>query len=439
MGKLTRCARMVSLLALACSCGNATGASSASEAGGPGSANGGSASGGSASGGSASGGSAPGSGGRSGESTKQCQTVDGKLSYGPIGEPKPLPLPLPLDECSECGTPAAYGFRTSAGFGFVWQARAKSSAPGPNLYSLTVGPDFEGGEAQALSQTVKFGVDVAVAPNGFVATTCLPESKPEWIQLNGALAVAGSAKLVAPNAPCKNTPSTPSIVWTGAGYLTAFTDARGLVVASLDETGALIGEQILSAGVAEAVLTRFSKNGDRVLVVFNEEQSGPGLYRVLDLHGTPLGAVQPVLTDHHLTHLAIAPSGDGWLLASDSWITNVSGVLLTEISRDGLVGRQNRRNGGYPMFLGLTPSAYDGFLLVSQTYSGGQYGEDEWRVTLLDRAGEAAYSEYKSRDKSKTWPLGTVTDPLRDLVIQERVLDGSTTPSVVVQEYGCLE
>jgi hypothetical protein len=360
--------------------------------------------------------------------------VDGRLAYGPIGEPRPLPLPI--TECSECSVPSAHGFRTSAGFGFVWQARANSSSQGPTLFSLTVGPDFEGGAPKEISATVSNSVDVAVAPNGFVATTCLPDSKAEWIRLNSEFDVVGGAKLVAPNASCKK---APGIVWTGAGYLTAFTDSRGLGVAWLDEQGAVVGEQILVAGGDEPAIARFSKNGDRVLVVFDQGNAGPGLYSVLDLHGTPLGKVEPLLdTDSSITYLAIAPRGDGWLVASDSWRTNVNGVLLTEISRDGLVGRQNRRSGGYPMFLGLTPSAYDGFLLVSQTYSGGQYGEDEWQISLLDRAGEAAYLEYKPREKSLTWPLGIVSDPLRDLVIEERVLEG-TKPALVVQEYGCLE
>jgi len=344
---------------------------------------------------------------------------------------------LPVNECSGCSDAAAYGFRTSAGYGFVWQTHANSSAPGPNLYSLTVGPDFEGGEPEQISQSVMSSVDVAVTPNGFVATSCLPESKPEWIQLNGDLDIAGGATLVAPNAPCKK---APSIVWTGEGYLTGFTDSRGLVGALLDEQGTMLREEILSAAVAGPVLARFSKNGDRVLVVFSEQNSSRGSYRVLDLRGIPSGDVQPVLEidDARTTLFAIAPSGDGWLVASDTRVTNVSGVLLTEISRDGLVGQQSRRSGGYPMFLGLGPSAYNGFVLVGQTYSGGQYGADEWQVALLEGAGELPYAQSKSRDTSKTWPIGIVTDPLRDLVIEERVLDGST-PSAVVQEYGCLE
>src|SRR4051794_21884965 len=83
------------------------------------------------------------------------------------------------------------------------------------------------------------------------------------------------------------------------------------------------------------------------------------------------------------------------------------------------------RSSGYPMFLGLTPSAYGGSLLVVQAYSGGQYGEDEWQIRLIDGAAELAYSELSPRVRSKTWPLGIVSDPLRDLVIEERVLDGS--------------
>jgi len=344
---------------------------------------------------------------------------------------------LPVVECSECSGTGAYGFRTSAGYGFVWQTRANSSALGPNLYSLTVGPDFEGGEAKEISQTVMSDVDVAVAPNGFVATTCMPESKPEWIQLNGDLAVADGAKLVAPNAPCK---STPSIVWTGEGYLTAFTDSRGLVVALLDEQGAVVGETLLSADLDEPVLVRFSKNGDRVLVVFGESNPHGGLYRVLDLRGAPSGDVQPLVkTDSWMRQFAIAPSGDGWLVASDSSNTNVNGVLLTELSRDGVVERQIRRSGGYPMFLALAPSAYNGFVLVSQTYSGGQYGEDDWQVALVEGAGERPYPQSEQRDTSKTWPIGIVTDPLRDLVIEERVLDDSKPTAAVVQEYGCLE
>lgn len=374
----------------------------------------------------------------------QCETVDGQLAYGPIGERWTLPLETGSSgECATCGAVQddIFGFRSAAGYGFVWRLGFDSSAPGPNLFSTNLGPTFLGGATQALLAE-NSAVDLQVVPalGGFVAATCSPESEPEWIRLNGELAVAGAPTPVAPDAPCGA--YAPSIVWTGEGYLTSFTDSRGLVVASLDEQGTLVGEEVLSEQIFESPLTRFSKNGDRVLFVFNQGSvgsGGRGFYGVLDLQGTPLGEVQPIgKEDSNLRYVAIAPSGDGWLVASDSWVTNENGTLLTTIAGDGAALRADRSFSGHVMFLGLTPSAYGGSLLIAQVDTGGQFGVLEKQIALIDDAGEVAYSEAANLDDSGFWPLGAVIDPLRDLVI-ERPVGDDAVGVMTVQEYGCLE
>ena len=384
------------------------------------------------------GGGAGGGGGASTRATKQCPMLHGQLAYGPIGEPQPLPLTVgSFAGCPRCvGARDIFGFRTAPGYGFVWRVGFDPNGPGPNLFNWTADPDFKGGEPLPLvAENTANDLAVVPAPNGFVAATCSLNSELQWIELNHDLDVAGGSSVVVPDAPCSR-----SIFWTGKVYVTAFADSRGLVLASLDEQGALVEEKILSAGAEEPVVTSFSKNGDRVLFVFSKNRKR-AWYVVLDLRGAPLGAAQPFGEESSfVSSLALVPAGDGWWVASDGMVTNETGAQLTGISRDGLVWRERRVLSGFAQPSGFTPSAYGGSLLVATMDSGGEYGALFNLTALIDDAGEVVYTESKQLDgfDFDGSIQGVVIDALRDLVIRPLPLEGSER-TIVVQEYGCLD
>jgi len=424
-------------VALVCSCSGTPGTGDEAS-GGAGPASGGSASGGSASGGSGpasggagsggagSGGTGQGTGGDGGGTTTQCATIDGVLAYGPIGERHPLSV--------EGGD--IVGFPTSAGYGLVWRAGYDAEAPSPNLFGTNVDLDFQGGTPQAIpAGNTAAALDVVPAPGGgFVAATCSPESEPEWIRLSADLLAPAPSTLAPPDVPCT---IAPHLVWTGERVLTSFVDARGLVVAALDAQGVLVGEEIISANAVDAWIAHFSRNGDRTLFVFNEENSGRGLSVVLDAQGAPLGDVRPFgKDDSSVSHVALTPSGDGWLVASDAWITNDNGLFLTTISRDGLVGPETQATSWYVFVLRSKASAYGGALVVGQADSGGQFGQTYRFTYLIDDAGQGVYAG--EHDDPEFFPVGVIADPLRDLVIEAPAADAESQ-ALTVQEYGCLE
>ena len=352
-----------------------------------------------------------------------------------MGEPQPIPLTaVPFADCPTCsGVRDLFASRTAAGYGFVWRVGFDPNTPDPNLFSWAAASNFKGGAPLALvPENTANALAIVPAPNGFVAATCSLDSKPQWIELNRDLEVAGGSRVVAPDALCGQ-----SIIWTGEVYLTAFADARGLVVASLDEQGARIGEKVLSEGVEEPVLTRFSKNGDRVLFVFRKDRARPW-YSVLDLQGTPMGAVQPFSEEDTswVSNLALVATGDGWWVAS---ATSRTGAQLTGISKDGLVWREQRVLYGHPWFGGFTRSVSGGSLLVATVDSGGQYYGTSIVATLIDDAGEIVYLEETQIERDEQFIPGVVVDPLRDLVIKPLPLERFEPTIVVVQEYGCLD
>jgi hypothetical protein len=284
-------------------------------------------------------------GGGGARATKHCETVRGELAYGPIGEPHPLPLTtVSFADCLSCGgVTDIIGFRTAAGYGFMWLVPYGSTAPGPNLFSWTASSNFKGGEPlPLLSARLPYAVAVVPAPNGFVAATCSVDSKPQWIELNRDFEVAEGSGLAAPEAPCAQ-----SIFWTGQVYLTAFADSRGLVVASLDAQGVLVAEKVLADEGDTPVVARFSKNADRVLFVFSKNWQR-AWYGVVDLWGMPLGAVQPFGEEatSYVSSLAVVARGDGWWVASDGMATNQSGVQLTGISGSEKFGESSECSTG---------------------------------------------------------------------------------------------
>ncbi len=329
----------------------------------------------------------------------------------------------------------AFGFRTAAGYGFVWSMGTDSSAPGPNLFSLSVNPNFEGGEPRPLpAENSAHDLNVVPALDGFVASTCSEASEPEWIRLNSNLDVAGGANLVAPEASCAY--RAPRILWTGEGYLTSLFDARGLVVALLDERGVVVRQEVLTDQGDERAMTRFSKHGDRVLFVFSKDSLDQAWYVVLDLRGRLVGELRPLgQMDSSPMDIAIRASRDGWMVVDSV----ERGVRLTAISGDELVWQEQLPfAGGYYAFDGFIPSAHGGFLLVGWMDDGGQFGTQHNLIALLDDTGGVVYSKDTQIDDAESWPLAVIHDPLRDLVVESSLLEGSENV-VTVQEYGCLD
>jgi hypothetical protein len=411
-------------------------------AGGSGAASGGSEQGvGGYTGGAASGGSeqgvgghsgGPASGGEGGGAPKQCQ-----FEYGPIGEPRPLPIEPSSAEGATCiPVDAVFGFRTAEGYGFVWGTSSDSSTPSWTLHGTTVDLDFGGANPRVLhTEDSAPSFDVIPASGGYLVTTCSQDSEAEWIRLDSDFKMVQEASPITPAAPCEY--RQPSILWTGEYYLTYFVDARGLVVASLDEQGAIVREEILSEEQTPVTKARFSKNGDRVLAVSVRASEGLARYGVFDLEGRLMGDVQRLDEEEAFpSQLAITTREDGWLAVSDYAVTNEWGVRLTHISKEGLVSREQQLWSGYQTPLGIASSAYGGFLYLGTYYSGGQYGEDFSLVGLIDDAGGSAYYDEQAFNTAESWPLALIHDSQRDLVIKASCLDDSRG-MVFVQEYGC--
>jgi hypothetical protein len=55
----------------------------------------------------------------------------------------------------------------------------------------------------------------------------------------------------------------------------------------------------------------------------------------------------------------------------------------------------------------------------------------------IDDAGEVLYNESKKVERDDPFVYGVVVDPLRDLVVKPSIMEGSE-PTIVIQEYGCL-
>jgi hypothetical protein len=235
--------------------------------------------------------------------------------------------------------------------------------------------------------------------------------------------------------------------WTGEGYLTAFPDERGVVVALLDEAGAVLGENVVSAETVDRFNTNFSSNGESVLVVMRSPSfSAPALYVLVDPKGVPLGAAQPLTVEEPgpTFGAALIATDSGWLVAlgySDP--QGSRGVLLADVAVDGSLRHQAFVPvGGYVYQLGgFVPSAYGGHLLVGQFDSGGQYGGNYNLLFLIDDALQIAYSEAEQDDQAGEYTmafLGIVDDAGRDLVYGTQPGWSEGDP-YVVQEYGCLD
>ena len=234
---------------------------------------------------------------------------------------------------------------------------------------------------------------------------------------------------------------------TGEGYLTAFPDARGVVVALVDDAGAIVEESVVSDEAVDGFVTSFSSNGENVLVVVRSPSfSAPALYVLVDPKGVPLGAAQPLSDEEPgpTFEAALVATDSGWLVALGYVAPGGSrGVLLADIAADGSLRHQEFVSvGGYVYQLGgFVPSAYGGHLLVGQFDSGGQYGGNYNLLFLIDDALQIAYSEAEQDDqagKDTMAFLGIVDDTERDLVygVQPGWSEGDP---YVVQEYGCLD
>jgi hypothetical protein len=191
-------------------------------------------------------------------------------------------------------------------------------------------------------------------------------------------------------------PTSPGdcVFWTGQGYLTAFSDSRGIVVASLGEDGVLLSEEVLATQFVGSVHARFSnarfsKNGDRVLIVLL-----PQGFAVLDLRGVPLTPLIPLAGEDYppVFNFAVTASEDDWLVAFGyhNTATGLRGILLSRVSGDGVVLKQHDLEvWGYVDLDWFVPSG-DGRAVLRGSYeTGGQFGAVYSFVVVVDHELEA--------------------------------------------------
>ena len=195
----------------------------------------------------------------------------------------------------------------------------------------------------------------------------------------------GQSEVAVPESPGK------CVLWTGSGYLTAFADARGIMVALLDEAGTVISEENLSVQTVEHLSARLSRNGNRVLLALAPGSEGSAAFAVLDLQGVPLTTLQVLGGDDYpqVFDFAAAPMENDWLVAFG--YNNPSpgrrGIFLARISAAGVVEeRRNLEVWGYPYSLRFAPRT-DGQMLLLGTYdTGGQFGAQYGLAYLFDNA-----------------------------------------------------
>lgn len=388
-----------------------------------------------------SGGAGSGGSGYSGAWTGQCKVIDGALAYGPIGERRTLLV----------GMRDVFGFPTPAGYSLAWIATSTAVTPG--LTGMNVDANFLGGVPQLLStETFPGALELSPAPGGFVAATCasagdIEDMEPGWLRLGSDLELQVPELGSWPSAPAGAWCSEPAVVWTGERFLTSFVDVRGLVVTSLDEQGVLMGEQTISAQADRSIVARFSQNGDRILLAFDGQTGGPSSSVVLDRAGVPLGDVRPFSPEaSDATQFAVAPSGKGWLVASNGGTEDQTGLIVSMISREGVVGSVTMPTTStfasvpyvMPNYLYAKPSAYGGSLLIGQVTLNAMFFQDQTRLTyVFDDAGQPAYSG--ANDDPYYVPLGLIADPDRDLVLERHLSTDGVAQPITVQEYGCLE
>lgn len=192
-------------------------------------------------------------------------------------------------------------------------------------------------------------------------------------------------------------PESPGgcLLWTGSGYLAAFSDARGVVVAALSADGDTLSETILSTEPTDYRPIRLSKNGDEVLVVLDLGPTDVATVAILDLQGSPLTELNLLAGENYPQrfNFAATASGDGWLVAFgyNSPSTGARGVLVSEVSKTAHVSKQlDIEVHGYTHLNGFA-SGEDGTVLLEGTYdTGGQGGNGYEATFFLDRDLEAA-------------------------------------------------
>lgn len=440
---------VVSVALLACACGNDQLTPSDGASGGTASTSGGSStggqgetepgSGGRADSGGTAGTSDGGSGGQNSTAKGPCRVVDGKLAYGPIGEPYPWPLEtisISGGDCSSCDTVQDYAvIPRSPGYRLVWRM-GYGDAPEPNLFGMTLGAQFEASEPVALTEKPVTDFQVAEAASGLVVSTCSADLVPRWIWLTNELEAASSPSFAFEGAKCI-TYEASSVLWTGKRYLTSFTDARGLVLASLDEQGTLVREEILT-DLEDAIPARFSQNGDRVLVVFNAGAEQKLRYQLLDLEGTPLEEAESfgVEVDTSRTRFLITTKGDGWWVMNDTGSSSDLLATLTQISRDGRATTGDSL--GELSLRAFAPSHYGGSLLLTRWSEDDLHGHSFSRMNVLSDAGEVAYSVDHDFALDGPFPEAIIPDPERDLIVEDRRTERGLG-NQIIQAYGCLE
>jgi hypothetical protein len=368
-----------------------------------------------------------------------CAILDGKLAYGPIGEPWPWPL-----ECNAasggdsraCGVQDYAAFSTKTGHGILWRTGFPGDAPVPNLFSMNAGPEFEPGKPRALlGENAASDFQVAPAPSGALVSTCMWNSGPAWIWLADDLSLDESRSFSLPDVECEL--DAPAVLWTGERYLTAFTDERGLIIASFDKQGTLVGEETVSAPMSAPAVARFSKNADRVLLVFN---TGPGpelRYRVLDLEGIPLTESEPlVAVGNEHTYPFVTTNGTGWWAVNDAGWSDDPEATLTHVSRNGTLRSSNAL--GALELRALARSSSGGSLLLARWHETDLHGHSFSRRMVIDDAGQVIDSVEEDTGGDGPMPEDIVVDPSRDLIVENRHVDGISGHKVV-QEYGCLE
>lgn len=109
--------------------------------------------------------------------------------------------------------------------------------------------------------------------------------------------------------------SVVGAVWNGSKYIVLSDVGSGSIhVATLDESGVLGPDHVLT----NAVVTDIAWNGTEAAVVYVKTVDGPVEVRRIGADGTPIGSAIAYAPAAVNDHVAIAPRGTGWAVASQT-------------------------------------------------------------------------------------------------------------------------
>jgi hypothetical protein len=186
--------------------------------------------------------------------------------------------------------------------------------------------------------------------------------------------------------------STPAIVWTGAGYLVAWSDDRSgsgdIYVASLSPDGVKVAPEIAVVSTPAADRSASLAPSAGGYLVGWSEQGSPGfviMTRPLAADGSPTGDAATVASSSATEARPLLEAGLGGVAAT--WIDAAGGVPTAMVGRLSATGQMSRPPEPLKLGAGAQttfPASAGSATQLGVAYSDGRDGHLNLRMALLD-------------------------------------------------------